>query len=98
MNKGERKCGKVIAEPKELIRTQNEVRNLAEYYFDTETTGFDFDKDEIITIQWQEVDRFTGEPIGELRILKSWESSEKKNLREFCPKFNVLSLGFRFYW
>ena len=25
---------------------------MAEYYFDMETTGFDFDKDEIRTIEW----------------------------------------------
>lgn len=44
-----------------------------------ETTGFDFDKDEIITIQWQGVNGFTGEPIGELNILKRWEYENEKN-------------------
>jgi len=58
---------------------------LAEYYFDTETTGVDLQKDRIITIQWQQLDRFTGEPIGKLQILKEWESSEKKVLEEFLP-------------
>jgi hypothetical protein len=58
---------------------------LPEYYFDIETTGTDFDKDEIITIQWQELDRFAGKPIGELRILKRWESSEEDILKEFQP-------------
>lgn len=72
------------------------MRNVAEYYFDTETTGFDFDKDEIITIQWQEVDRFTGEPIGELNILKSWESSEKEILESFSPNLTCHHWDFIF--
>jgi len=61
------------------------VSNLAEYYFDMETTGLNPQKDKIITIQWQELDRYTGEPIGELQILKEWESSEKEILKEFLP-------------
>jgi uncharacterized protein YprB with RNaseH-like and TPR domain len=59
---------------------------LTEYYFDIETTGFDFDKDELITIQWQRVNGFTGEPIGELNILKRWEymvNGEKEILTAF---------------
>jgi hypothetical protein len=39
---------------------------MTEYYFDTETTGLDPQKDKIITIQWQELDRFTGKPIGDI--------------------------------
>lgn len=58
--------------------------NLTEYYFDVETTGIDFEKDKIITIQWQELG-FSGEPVGELNILKSWESSEKDILQKFFP-------------
>jgi len=50
-----------------------------------ETTGFDPSKDKIITIQFQELDRFTGEPIGDLKIFKEWESSEKEILTEFLP-------------
>jgi len=67
---------------------------MAECYFDMETTGTDFDKDEIITIQWQELDRFTGEPTGELNILKSWESSEKEILGNFIPKLT----GYRWHF
>ena len=55
---------------------------MTEYYFDTETTGFDPSEDKIITIQFQELDRFTGKPIGDLKILKEWESSEKEILTE----------------
>lgn len=58
---------------------------MAEYYFDTETTGLCPQRDKIITIQWQRVNGFTGEPIGELQILKEWESSEKEILKEFLP-------------
>jgi len=71
------------------------VCNLVEYYFDVETTGTDFDKDEIITIQWQRLG-FAGEPIGELNILKSWESSEKEILGNFIPKLTGYRWDFVF--
>jgi len=61
-----------------------EVRAM-EYYFDTETTGLSPQKDKIITIQWQRINGFTGEPIGELQMLKEWESSEKEILKGFLP-------------
>jgi len=69
---------------------------MAEYYFDTETTGIDFDKDKIITIQWQRLSGFTGERIGELNILKSWESSEVDILKQFLPKLNCRAFDFIF--
>ena len=69
---------------------------MAEYYFDTETTGFDFDKDEIITIQWQRLSGFTGEPIGELNILKKWESSEEEIIKTFLPKLRCKPFDFIF--
>ena len=59
---------------------RNGVQLVAEYYFDMETTGLNFNTDKIITIQWQELDGMTGEPVAELNILKSWESSEKEIL------------------
>jgi len=68
---------------------------LAEYYFDIETTGFDFDKDEIITIQWQRLG-ITGEPIGELNTSKRWESSEKEILENFSPKLTCHHWDFIF--
>lgn len=58
---------------------------MPEYYFDIETTGTDFDKDEIITIQWQRLSGYIGEPLGELNILKRWELSEKEMLQQFKP-------------
>ncbi|MFH1199842.1 MAG: hypothetical protein V1708_02125 [Candidatus Micrarchaeota archaeon] len=39
--------------------------------------------DRIITIQFQELHRNTGVPIGRLEILKEWEYSEKQILDEF---------------
>lgn len=69
---------------------------MAEYYFDTETTGLDSHKDKIITIQWQELDIFTGKPIGDLQILKEWESSEKEILEKFLPKLACYHWDFVF--
>ncbi len=69
-----------------------------EYYFDMETTGTDFDKGEIITIQWQRLSGYTGESWGELNILKCWESSEEDILRKFnpnliCKPFDFIFVG-----
>jgi len=64
-----------------------------------ETTGLDPSKDKIITIQFQELNGFTGEPIGDLKILKEWESTEKEILTEFLPnlkkeyKFDFIMIG-----
>lgn len=69
---------------------------MTEYYFDIETTGVDFDNDEIITIQWQELDRFTGKPLGELNILKRWESSEEQILKTFQPNLECYRWDFIF--
>jgi hypothetical protein len=69
---------------------------MTEYYFDIETTGIDFDTSEIITIQWQELDRVTGEPIGNLNILKRWESSEAQILKTFQPKLECNRWNFVF--
>ena len=68
---------------------------MAQYYLDIETTGIDPLKDQIITIQYQEVDKNTGQTIGELRILKAWESSEKEILEEFIYNTKILD-SFRF--
>jgi len=69
---------------------------MVEYYFDMETTGVDFDKDEIRTIQWQRLNGFTGEPIGELNILKSWESSEDEIIKTFLPNLRCKPFDFIF--
>jgi DNA polymerase III alpha subunit (gram-positive type) len=60
------------------------------YYLDIETTGLDPQKDKIITIQYQELDRNTGKAIGELIILKEWESSEKDIIKQFVLGSKIL--------
>ncbi len=59
------------------------------YYFDIETTGLMPDRDKIITIQYQELDRDTAEPIGDLIILKEWEDGEKTILQDFIARSNI---------
>jgi len=59
---------------------------MTNYYFDIESEGFDYDKDQIITIQYQPLDK-DGKPSGELIILKSWESSEEQIVKEFHKIF-----------
>ena len=62
------------------------------FYFDIETTGLNPRQDKILTIQFQELDRNTGEPKGELIIFKEWESSEKNIIAKFLSKTNKLPL------
>ena len=62
---------------------------MGNYYFDIETTGLDAKTCKIITIQFQELHRNTGEAIGELTILKEWESSEREILAEFIRKSGI---------
>ena len=40
------------------------------YYLDIETTGLDPLHSKIITIQYMELERNTGKPVGPLKILK----------------------------
>lgn len=63
---------------------------MSSFYLDIETTGLNPKIDKIITIQLQELNRYTGEAIGELIILKEWESSEKQIIEEFIRKSNIL--------
>src|SRR3989338_6434942 len=60
------------------------------FYLDIETTGLNPKKDKIITIQYQRLERNTAAPIGELKILKEWESSEKEIIQQFIAETNVL--------
>lgn len=69
---------------------------MAQYYFDIETTGLNPQEDKIISIQIQELDRNTGEKVGELIVLKEWESSEKEILEEFILGSGVLEYPFNF--
>lgn len=75
---------------------------MGNFYLDIETTGLDYEKDKIITIQYQEIDRKTCKPVGELRILKEWESSEREIIQKFIGEtkvndpyvFNFVPVGF----
>ncbi len=64
---------------------------MTNFYLDIETTGLNPRKDKIITIQYQELDRSTGEPISELKILKEWESSEKEIIEKFLISTKIKS-------
>jgi hypothetical protein len=77
------------------------MRNLAKYYLDFETTGFDPTNKKIITIQYQKLEEETGKPLGRLEILKEWELSEKEILNRFLDIFghnvnpwNFIPVGF----
>jgi hypothetical protein len=56
---------------------------MGNFYLDVETTGLKPDVNEILTIQYQELDRNSGAAIGPLVILKAWESSEKDIIEKF---------------
>ena len=60
------------------------------YYLDIETTGLDPISDSIITIQYQELERGTGRPLGGLTILRSWESSEGEILHHLSASTPIL--------
>jgi hypothetical protein len=57
------------------------------YYFDIETTGLDFQNDEILTIQFQKILAENGKPIEPLTILKRWDSNngEEGLLKRIIP-------------
>jgi hypothetical protein len=63
---------------------------MGNFYLDIETTGLNPKVDEILTIQYQELDRQTGAAIGELIILKAWESSEKEIIEAFLGDTSFL--------
>jgi DNA polymerase III epsilon subunit-like protein len=67
---------------------------MTEFYFDIETTGLDPKLDKIITIQFQKLDTKTGKPLGELYIIKEWESSEEHIVKTFFNVFNRPKWGF----
>ncbi len=64
---------------------------MTNFYLDIETTGLNPGKDKIITLQYQELDRATGQPVSELKILKEWDSSEKEIIEKFLISTKIKS-------
>ena len=58
---------------------------MVHYYLDIETEGFDFQKDKIVTVQFQELDT-SGRPKGPITILKEWEIGEEEMIKFFWKK------------
>jgi len=79
---------------------------MGNYYLDIETTGLDANVDEILTIQYQELARGSGEVVGPLVILKAWESSEKGIIERFLAEtsfldaydFSFIPVGYNLYF
>lgn len=65
---------------------------MTNYYFDIETTGLNPEKSQIITIQFQKLD-YKGNTVGDLTILKSWESSEEEILKELVKRTTILDMN-----
>ena len=66
------------------------MRSVPEYYFDLETYpkgSKPSPNDEVLTIQFQRLSSKTGKIMGNLTILKAWESSEETILRRFYKIF-----------
>ncbi len=92
---------------------------MPEYYLDTETAyedpelveklrreervPFDPNNCKIITIQFQQIDRY-GRGVGKIHILKEWESSEEEIIRKFSQvikpenKWNFIPVGYNIYF
>ena len=60
------------------------------YYLDIETTGLDEHYYKIITIQYQQLERNSARPVGDLVILKEWESDEKTILEQFYAESGIM--------
>lgn len=86
---------------------------MGDYYMDIETNGIkkdngemDFDKSEIITISYQQIDCRSGVVKGDLNIMKAWESSEKGILQDFVDnifrpfsddRWGFIPIGFNWF-
>ena len=59
------------------------------YYLDIETTGIEPSTNNIITIQYAQLERGTGKLVDDLTILKAWEDSEQGIVDKFIKNTNV---------
>jgi len=67
------------------------------YYFDMETTGIEPRINQIITIQYAELNIEDLEPLTDLMILKIWETDNEKNLiKKFIDESNFFNEPFTF--
>jgi hypothetical protein len=90
----------VEAAPEKPYKPMNSFHSMAKYYFDIETYGPNLAPspftDRIITIQYQPLDDVTGKAVGDLTILKEWESNEHEMLKKFWPmlkKWEFIMVG-----
>ena len=67
------------------------IEDMATYYLDIETTGLDETDASIITIQYQQLERGTGRPVGDVTILKEWELGEKGMLEKLINDTMIYS-------
>jgi hypothetical protein len=67
------------------------------HYLDIETTGLDPARDDIITVQYRNIE-FDGTPAGPLVVLRSWESSEREVVERtwdaIRDKWRFIPVGF----
>lgn len=72
---------------------------MSQYYIHLETTGFNKDRDQIISISYQPIGKDC-KPSGDLTVLKEWESNEKQIVEEFHKTFycagnwNFIPIGY----
>ena len=67
---------------------------MSTYYLDIETTGLDPDTEQIITIQYAELDEHTGRIIDDVSILAEWDSGEKAMLAAFMDNTDFMSQNY----
>lgn len=73
---------------------------MVEFYLAFEKTGWNPHEDRIMAISFHELEKETGGPVGELKILEEWTSSEPAIISEFLQildlenPWNFVPIGF----
>ncbi|MHA2230874.1 MAG: hypothetical protein ACXAB4_00040 [Candidatus Hodarchaeales archaeon] len=62
---------------------------MVEFYLALEKTGWNPHEDRIMAISFHELEKETGNPVGELKILEEWTSSEPTIIGEFLQILNL---------